>query len=226
MIELTDVTLRYKSGVEGLSELSLLVEDGELCFITGGSGSGKSTLSKLLTGELLPTAGSVKVNGYLMSSRKLSNKTRAEARRTIGMVFQDYRLIENMTVDQNLEFAMHCVGAAPETIEKRIPEVLQLVEMSNMGNRYPSELSGGEQQRIAIARAIINHPSVIIADEPTGSLDPFLSKEIMDLFYKINQFGTTIIIISHDIALIKCYNRRIISIANGKIAFEVNRHLR
>lgn len=155
----------------------LHVDDGEFCFITGASGSGKSTLSKLITGELQPDVGTVRVNGYNMSV--LDSKTMAEARRTIGMVFQDFRLITSMTVEENLEFAMRCIGVS-RNMEERIARVLSIVHLEDKEYRYPSELSGGEQQRVAIARAIINRPRLVIADEPTGNLDPKLAEEIVN----------------------------------------------
>lgn len=214
-VHLKNVTLAYSNGVEGLSNLSLRIRDGEFCFITGPSGSGKSTLSKILTGELAPTAGKVKVNGFLM--KDLGSKEKAEARRTIGMVFQDFRLIQSMTVEENLEFAMRCVGASMGSIAPRLEEVMELVSIGGKGDRLPSELSGGEQQRVAIARAIINRPALIIADEPTGNLDPSLADDIMDLFVKINRLGTTTIIITHAKELVDRRMERVIALSGGKL---------
>ena len=188
MLDIRDATVYYPSGVQGVDNLNLHVDDGEFCFITGASGSGKSTLSKLITGELQPDVGTVRVNGYNMSA--LDSKTMAEARRTIGMVFQDFRLITSMTVEENLEFAMRCIGVS-RNMEERIARVLSIVHLEGKEYRYPSELSGGEQQRVAIARAIINRPRLVIADEPTGNLDPKLAEEIIKIFVDINGIENT-----------------------------------
>ena len=215
MVELKNVTLTYNGVVEGVSDLSLTIEDGEFCFIIGRSGSGKSTFSKLLTGELKPQYGTVKVNGYPME--QVRGKTKAEARRTIGMVFQDFRLIREMTAYENLEFAARCVGISGEGAEKRIADVLDLVGLSGKEDRYPRELSGGEQQRVAIARALINRPELLIADEPTGNLDPELARSIIDLFFKINALGTTVLVITHAKALVEQYNARVLALSDGKL---------
>lgn len=216
MVILQNVSLSYNTEVEAISHINLSVNDGEFCFITGKSGSGKSTMSKILTGELKPTSGFVRVNGYTMGT--LKPKELAEARRKIGMVFQDFRLISSMTVEENLEFAMRCVGASPMAIEQRIPEVLDMVSIAGKAQRYPSELSGGEQQRVAIARAIINHPTLILADEPTGNLDPSLAQEIMQLFLDINKkTGTTAMVITHAQELVDEFQKRVITLEGGRI---------
>lgn len=215
MVDIRGASVEYASGVHGLNGLTLHVEDGEFCFIVGASGSGKSTLSKLITGELQPDSGSVQVNGFHME--RLSSRTMAEARRTIGMVFQDFRLIPSMTVEENLEFAMRCIGASNTSIYARIPEVLDLVSLVGKEDRFPSELSGGEQQRVAIARAIINHPRLIIADEPTGNLDPKLSEEILRLLLKINELGTTMLVITHARELVQKFSKRTIALSHGRI---------
>lgn len=215
IIKFDQVTFTYDGDDDGVYDLVFSIEDGELCFITGRSGSGKSTLSKLLTGEITPSHGSVRVNGYKMGT--ISRKNIARARRTIGMVFQDFRLIREMTVYENLEFAMRCIGRTGAEAHQRIDEMLNLVELSGKSHRYPRELSGGEQQRVAIARAMINEPSILIADEPTGNLDPSLANSIMELFLKINELGTTVLIITHAKDLVDKTGARVITMDNGHI---------
>ena len=218
MLDIRDATVYYPSGVQGVDNLNLHVDDGEFCFITGASGSGKSTLSKLITGELLPDVGTVRVNGYNMSA--LDSKTMAEARRTIGMVFQDFRLITSMTVEENLEFAMRCIGVS-RNMEERIARVLSIVHLEGKEYRYPSELSGGEQQRVAIARASINRPRLVIADEPTGNLDPKLAEEIIKIFVDINGIeNTTVIVITHAKELVAKFRKRTIVLSAGRIYWE------
>ena len=218
MLDIRDATVYYPSGVQGVDNLNLHVDDGEFCFITGASGSGKSTLSKLITGELLPDVGTVRVNGYNMSA--LDSKTMAEARRTIGMVFQDFRLITSMTVEENLEFAMRCIGVS-RNMEERIARVLSIVHLEGKEYRYPSELSGGEQQRVAIARAIINRPRLVIADEPTGNLDPKRAEEIIKIFVDINGIeNTTVIVITHAKELVAKFRKRTIVLSAGRIYWE------
>mgnify|MGYP000102033103 CR=1 FL=1 len=218
MLDIRDATVYYPCGVQGVDNLNLHVDDGEFCFITGASGSGKSTLSKLITGELQPDVGTVRVNGYNMSA--LDSKTMAEARRTIGMVFQDFRLITSMTVEENLEFAMRCIGVS-RNMEERIARVLSIVHLEGKEYRYPSELSGGEQQRVAIARAIINRPRLVIADEPTGNLDPKLAEEIIKIFVDINGIeNTTVIVITHAKELVAKFRKRTIVLSAGRIYWE------
>ena len=170
MIDLVNVTKTYETGTHALNGIDMHIDDGEFVFLVGPSGSGKSTIIKLLTAELKPTSGSVLVNGYQLESIKRASIP--YMRRTLGVIFQDFRLIENKTVYENVAFAMRVIGAAPKEIKKRVPYVLELVGLENKGRRLPNELSGGEQQRVAIARALINNPTMIIADEPTGNLDP------------------------------------------------------
>ena len=187
MIRLKDVVKTYDNGTEALRGISFTIEDGEFVFLVGPSGSGKSTIIKLLTGEILPTEGRVMINGFSMS--RISDKQIPYMRRTIGVIFQDFRLIGKKTVYDNLSLAMRAVGASPREIKNRIPYVLDLVGLAGKGQRYPDELSGGEQQRVAIARALVNNPSTIVADEPTGNLDPNRSLEIMTLLERINALG-------------------------------------
>lgn len=170
MIRLSDVVKEYESGTTALKGISLRIEDGEFVFLVGPSGSGKSTIIKLLTGEIVPTSGQIAVNGFSLTN--IAERQIPLLRRSVGVIFQDFRLIEKKTVYENLSFAMRAVGSSPREIKKRIPYVLELVGLEEKTDRYPNELSGGEQQRVAIARALINNPSTIIADEPTGNLDP------------------------------------------------------
>ena len=179
MIEFKKVKKSYIEGNKALRGISMQIEDGEFCFLVGPSGSGKSTIIKLITGELKPTSGSVHVNGY--SLERIRKREIPYLRRTVGVVFQDFRLIDNMTVYENVAFAMRVVGARTQEIRDRVPYVLDLVGLETKSRRHPGELSGGEQQRLAIARALVNNPSTIIADEPTGNLDPARSMEIMTL---------------------------------------------
>lgn len=184
-------------------------------FLVGPSGSGKSTIIKLLTGEVIPTAGRVMVNGFSMS--RISDRQIPYMRRTIGVIFQDFRLIPKKTVFDNLSLAMRAVGATPRDIRTRIPYVLELVGLKGMEDRYPDELSGGEQQRVAIARALVNNPSTIVADEPTGNLDPNRSLEIMTLLERINALGTTVVVVTHERDLVNHFDKRVIMIDHGQV---------
>ena len=215
MIEFTDVVKAYDQGNTALNGVSMQIEDGEFCFLIGPSGSGKSTIIKLITGELKPTSGSVHVNGY--SLERIRKREIPYLRRTVGVVFQDYRLIEKMTVYENVAFAMRVVGAREREIKERVPYVLELVGLENKANRHPNEMSGGEQQRLAIARALVNNPSMIIADEPTGNLDPERSLEIMSLLQEINNLGTTMLVVTHDHKLVELFGKRTIVIDDGLI---------
>ena len=207
MIRLKDVEKTYENGTEALQGISFTIEDGEFVFLVGPSGSGKSTIIKLLTGEVIPTAGRVMVNGFSMS--RISDQQIPYMRRTIGVIFQDFRLIPKKTVFDNLSLAMRAVGATPRDIRTRIPYVLELVGLKGMEDRYPDELSGGEQQRVAIARALVNNPSTIVADEPTGNLDPNRSLEIMTLLERINALGTTVVVVTHERDLVNHFDKRV-----------------
>lgn len=215
MIDMTQVTKTYETGTHALNGIDLHIDDGEFVFLVGQSGSGKSTLIKLLTGELRPTSGSVVVNGYQMESIKRSSIP--YMRRTLGVIFQDFRLIENKTVYENVAFAMRVIGASNREIKKRVPYVLELVGLENKARRLPNELSGGEQQRVAIARALINNPTMIIADEPTGNLDPARSFEIMLLLEKINALGTTVMVVTHEKGLVDRFTKRVVAIEEGRV---------
>ena len=210
MIDLVNVTKTYETGTHALNGIDMHIDDGEFVFLVGPSGSGKSTIIKLLTAELKPTSGSVLVNGYQLESIKRASIP--YMRRTLGVIFQDFRLIENKTVYENVAFAMRVIGAAPKEIKKRVPYVLELVGLENKGRRLPNELSGGEQQRVAIARALINNPTMIIADEPTGNLDPQRSFEIMLLLEQINALGTTVMVVTHEKGLVDRFTKRVVAI--------------
>ena len=215
MIEFTDVVKSYREGNDALKGINMQIEDGEFCFLVGPSGSGKSTIIKLITGELKPTSGTVHVNGY--SLERIRKREIPYLRRTVGVVFQDFRLISKMTVYDNVAFAMRVVGSREREIRERVPYVLDLVGLSSKEHRHPGELSGGEQQRLAIARALINNPSTIIADEPTGNLDPQMSFEIMSLLQEINNLGTTMLVVTHAKDLVERFSKRTIVINDGLI---------
>ncbi len=215
MIEFTDVTKSYSVGTQALKGVSLQIEDGEFVFLVGPSGSGKSTIIKLITGELKPTSGDVHVNGYSLS--RIRKKEIPFLRRTVGVVFQDFRLIDTKTVYENVAFAMRVIGAREQEIRERVPYVLELVGLENKSHRHPGELSGGEQQRLAIARALVNNPSTIIADEPTGNLDPARSLEIMSLLQEINNLGTTVLVVTHEKDLVERFANRVVAIDDGLV---------
>ena len=215
MIQFIDVVKTYEQGNNALNGATLQVEDGEFAFLIGPSGSGKSTIIKLITGELKPTSGTVHVNGY--SLERIRKREIPYLRRTVGVVFQDFRLINKMTVYENVAFAMRVVGAREKEIRERVPYVLELVGLENKMDRHPNEMSGGEQQRLAIARALVNNPSTIIADEPTGNLDPERSFEIMSLLQEINNLGTTVLVVSHDQKLVELFGKRVIAIDDGVV---------
>ena len=220
MIRLSDVVKEYESGTTALKGISLRIEDGEFVFLVGPSGSGKSTIIKLLTGEIVPTSGQIAVNGFSLTN--IAERQIPLLRRSVGVIFQDFRLIEKKTVYENLSFAMRAVGASPREIKKRIPYVLELVGLEEKTDRYPNEISGGEQQRVAIARALVNNPSMIIADEPTGNLDPARSLEIMRLLERINQLGTTMVVVTHEKDLVNQFRKRVITLDQGLIMSDVD----
>ncbi|MBQ3252437.1 MAG: cell division ATP-binding protein FtsE [Oscillospiraceae bacterium] len=215
MIEFVDVTKSYSVGTHALRGITMQIEDGEFAFLVGPSGSGKSTIIKLITGELKPTSGTVHVNGY--SLERIRKREVPYLRRTVGVVFQDFRLIESKTVYDNVAFVMRAVGAKEHQIRERVPYVLELVGLETKSRRHPTELSGGEQQRLAIARALVNNPSTIIADEPTGNLDPARSLEIMNLLQEINKLGTTLLVVTHEMNLVQQFGNRVIAIDEGLV---------
>ena len=215
MIQFTNVVKTYQQGNNALNGATMQIEDGEFVFLIGPSGSGKSTIIKMITGELKPSSGTVHVNGY--SLERIRKREIPYLRRTVGVVFQDFRLIDKMTVYENVAFAMRVVGAKEKEIRERVPYVLELVGLESKMNRHPNEMSGGEQQRLAIARALVNNPSTIIADEPTGNLDPERSFEIMALLQEINNLGTTVLVVTHDQNLVEIFNKRVIAIDEGVV---------
>ncbi|MDE6108496.1 MAG: cell division ATP-binding protein FtsE [Oscillospiraceae bacterium] len=215
MIRFLDVQKTYDNGTRALKGVSLRIDDEDFVFLVGPSGSGKSTIIKLITGEEEATSGKLMVNGYNLNS--IRPRQLPHMRRTLGVIFQDFRLIEKKTVWENLEFVMRAVGARPREIRQRIPYVLDLVGLARKEDRYPAQLSGGEQQRVAIARALVNNPEMIIADEPTGNLDPGRSLEIMMLLEKINELGTTMLVVTHEKELVNRFSKRVIAIENGRI---------
>ena len=215
MIEFTDVVKSYVQGNTALRGVSMQIEDGEFAFLVGPSGSGKSTIIRMITGELKPSSGTVHVNGYNLE--RIRKREVPFMRRTVGVVFQDFRLIATKTVYENVAFAMRVIGAKSREIRERVPYVLDLVGLESKSTRYPGELSGGEQQRLAIARALVNNPSTIIADEPTGNLDPARSVEIMTLLQEINKLGTTMLVVTHAKDLVEQFNHRVIAIDDGLV---------
>ena len=215
LIEFRGVSKTYDNGTKALKNVSLKIEKGEFVFVVGASGAGKSTFLKLIMHEETPNSGKVIVNNYDLTAIK--RKEVPYLRRTMGIVFQDFRLIQKMTIYDNVAFAMRIVGAREKEIRKRVPYILGLVALSTKARCYPCELSGGEQQRVSLARALVNNPSMIIADEPTGNIDPEMSFEIVDLLSRINSYGTTIVMVTHEHDLVRQFNKRVIVIENGCI---------
>ncbi|BET20684.1 cell division ATP-binding protein FtsE [Solobacterium moorei] len=216
MIQCTHVYKRYKNGTNALYDINLSVDQGEFVYVIGPTGSGKSTLIKLMDAEEMCTKGNVKVVGIDVG--ELSKRQIPIYRRNIGVVFQDYKLLPHLTVFENIAYALEVIGMKKAQIRKRTIEVMKVVGLSEKGNSFPKELSGGQQQRVAIARAIANRPKVLIADEPTGNLDPAKSDEIMDLLEEINQrYSTTVVMVTHDITLVNKYRKRTIVLEQGHI---------
>ncbi len=215
MIEFRNVSKVYNNGTEALHNINLNVEKGEFVFIVGSSGAGKSTFLKLVMCEERPNSGQIFVDGVDVS--RIPKRKIPYIRRKMGIVFQDFRLIDHMTVYDNVAFAMRVVGASPRSIRKRVPYILSLVGLQHKAKHYPTELSGGERQRVGLARALVNNPSMIIADEPTGNIDPALSFEIVDLLSEINRRGTTVLMVTHEHSLVKHFHKRIIQIHSGEI---------
>jgi len=218
LVELKNVSVTYSTGVDALNNVSLTINDGDFAFVVGSSGAGKSTLIKLILKEIDATTGLVMVNDYNLS--KLKRRKVPEFRRTIGFVFQDFRLIPSMTVYENIAFVLRVIDAPRKYIRKRVPYVISLVGLQEKANSYPNQLSGGEQQRVAIARALVNDPQLIIADEPTGNIDPELSYEIVELLKGINECGTTILMVTHEHDLVRHFGGRIININSGEVVFD------
>lgn len=220
MISIKNVSKKYKNGTHALHDINLTVEDKEFAYIVGSTGSGKSTLIKLLNGEELPTSGTIDVNGTRVDKLRFSKVPLY--RRNIGVVFQDYRLLPRKTVFENVAFALEVVNMPKAKLRQRVRDVLKLVDIADKSSAFPSELSGGQQQRVAIARAIANKPSILIADEPTGNLDPKKSDEIISLFEKINEEeDTTILIVTHDVEIVRNHPKRMIKIESGNVVADL-----
>ncbi len=215
MIEFKNVVKLYDSESKALDGLNLVIPDGQFVFVVGSSGSGKSTMLKLLTKEIEPTSGKITVNGVNLSSVKPRNIP--YYRRGLGVVFQDFRLLEKMSVFDNVAFAMRVIGAKQSDIKKRVEYVLNLVELMDKSSRKAAELSGGEKQRVGLARALVNNPGILIADEPTGNIDPQMSLEIVNLLSNINKTGTTVIMVTHDVSLVRVFPHRVVEISEGKV---------
>ena len=213
MIKLEHVSKSYTAGIPALNDVSLDIEEGEFVFIVGDSGSGKSTLIKLLLKELEPTEGTITINNKKLN--KIKRRQIPKFRRNIGVVFQDFRLLPDRTVYENIAFAMRVVEASTKDIKIRVPELLSMVGLANKERAYPRELSGGEQQRVALARALANRPAMILADEPTGNLDPVNSNEIMKLLERINERGTTVMVVTHNRDIVNQMQRRVITLKHG-----------
>ena len=213
------MTKKYPNGTLALNDVSLRIADGEFVFIVGSSGAGKSTLIKLMLREERATSGVIKVNGKNLG--KMPRYKIPKFRRSIGVVFQDFRLIPNMTAYDNVAFALRVTNVSSKEIKRKVPYVLSLVGLANKAKCKPDELSGGEQQRVALARALVNSPSLIIADEPTGNIDPELSFEIVDLLNEINKLGVTIVMVTHEHDLVQQFNRRVITIEKGEVIRDV-----
>ena len=216
MIEFRNVKKEYSTGTVALKDVNLHIDDGEFVFIVGQSGAGKTTLMKLLLCEEKPTAGSIVVGKYNLTT--IPDRKIPYYRRQLGVVFQDFRLLPNKTVYENVAFAMQVVGTPANMIKRRVPAILNTVNLADKHASFPSEISGGEQQRVALARALANNPSVIIADEPTGNIDPQMSLEIMNLLVKINKLGKTVIVVTHEQSLVDYYKQRVITIRDGVVA--------
>lgn len=224
MIHFNHVSKTYPNGTHAIDDISLQVEKGEFVFIVGHSGAGKSTLIKMLLREEIPESGSVEVNGYNLV--KMKRRQIPLFRRGIGVVFQDFRLIPNMTVYDNVAFALRVTDVSPKFIRRRVPYILDLVDLAGKAKCMPQELSGGEQQRVALARALVNNPSLLIADEPTGNIDPQLSYEIVDLLSEINKCGTTVLMVTHEHDLVAEFNKRVITLRDGHVVADTAARVR
>lgn len=220
MIHFENVSKVYPSGTKALDGFSLDIEDGEFVFVVGASGAGKSTFIKLITREEKATSGIITVNGKDLV--RMKKRQVPYLRRTMGIVFQDFRLIPKMNVYDNTAFAMRVIGTPEKAVRKRVEYVLSLVGLEKKAKVRPCELSGGEQQRVSLARALVNNPELIIADEPTGNIDPALSREIMHLLCEINQRGTTVVVVTHEHDLVREFARKVVLIKNGK-AYQAQR---
>ena len=218
MIDLKNVSFSYENGTEALHDINLRIDNGEFAFIVGSSGAGKSSIIKLLLRETTATEGTVTVNGYDLN--RMKSRQIPKFRRSIGVVFQDFRPIPNMTVYDNIAFSLRVTDASNKLIRQQVPYTLELMELKDKAKKYPYELSGGEQQRVALARALVNDPPLIIADEPTGNIDPEFSYEIVEMLRAINRCGTTIVMVTHEHEMVKYFGGRTINIENGVVVFD------
>lgn len=215
MINFENVSMEYGNGNVALNNVSLHIDDGEFVFVVGHSGAGKTTLTKLLICEERVSSGTLEVNGFHLE--KIYSWKIPALRRTMGVVFQDFKLFDNMTVYENVAFAMRVVGAKPSLIKKRVPFFLDVVGLGHKAQSFPGQLSGGEKQRVAFARALVNNPDTVIADEPTGNVDTEMTEGIMELLLKINKLGKTVIVVTHDMNIINSYKKRVVRIEEGRI---------
>ena len=215
MIEMMNVTKKYNKGITAINNLSIQIKDGEFVYVVGPSGAGKSTFIKMMYREEKATKGRIRVGKYDLM--KIKDRQIPFLRRYVGVIFQDFKLLQNKTVYENVAYAMEVIEKSPREIKRRVQEVLELVNLKHCVDNFPNELSGGEQQRVAIARAIVNTPGILIADEPTGNLDPDTSMEIMDILERINEQGTTIVMATHNSQIVNEKKHRVIAIENGQI---------
>ena len=215
MIKLEHVSKSYSAGIPALNDVSLNIEEGEFVFVVGDSGSGKSTLIKLLLKELEPTEGTITINGRKLN--KIRRRQIPKFRRNIGVVFQDFRLLKDRNIYDNVAFAQKVIGESNRSIKKNVPQLLSMVGLAAKYRSYPRQLSGGEQQRVAIARALINKPKILLADEPTGNLDANNAWEIMKLMEEINEQGTTVVVVTHNLEIVKAMNKRVITMQKGVV---------
>jgi len=215
MIEMMNVTKKYNKGITAINNLSIQIKDGEFVYVVGPSGAGKSTFIKMMYREEKVTKGRIRVGKYDLM--KIRDRQIPYLRRYVGVVFQDFKLLQHKTVYENVAYAMEVIEKSPREIKRRVEDVLELVNLKHRMNNFPNELSGGEQQRVAIARAIVNTPGILIADEPTGNLDPETSMEIMDILERINEQGTTIVMATHNSQIVNEKKHRVIAIENGQI---------
>ena len=215
MIEFNNVSKKYDNGTHALKDISLKIEKGEFVFVVGSSGAGKSTFLKLMMREEVPSSGTITVDGVVLN--KMKKREIPKFRRKLGIVFQDFRLIPTMSVFDNVAFAMRVIGTKEKKIRRRVPYVLSLMGLNHKARNFPKELSGGEQQRVALARALANNADIIIADEPTGNVDPQMSYEIDDLLMRLNESGTTVIMVTHEHSLVRCFDKRVIILEKGSV---------
>lgn len=215
MIELKNVSKKYENGTVALKDIDITIADGEFVFVVGSSGAGKSTFLKLMMREEVPSSGTLTIDGMLLN--KMKKKNIPKLRRKLGIVFQDFRLIPTMTVFDNVAFAMRVIGTKEKKIRRRVPYLLSLMGLNDKARCYPRELSGGEQQRVALARALANDADIIIADEPTGNVDPQMSYEIVELLMRLNEAGTTVIMVTHEHSLVRCFDKRVLILDKGTL---------